>query len=58
MCHMHSPATSVHSSRLELTHLLRRPSGMLARSGSYNVRSRVIDDDKTVYGTCISPYEP
>ena len=26
------------------------PSGMLARSGSYNVRSRVIDDDKNVYG--------
>lgn len=25
------------------------PSGMLARSGSYAVRSRVIDDDKNVY---------
>ncbi|GAA5857881.1 hypothetical protein JCM5296_001777 [Sporobolomyces johnsonii] len=25
------------------------PSGMLARSGSYNVRSRVIDDDKNIY---------
>ncbi|KAF9008912.1 immunoglobulin E-set [Cyathus striatus] len=25
------------------------PSGMLARSGSYNVRSRVIDDDGEVY---------
>ncbi|GAA6041156.1 hypothetical protein JCM8097_004143 [Rhodosporidiobolus ruineniae] len=25
------------------------PSGMLARSGTYTVRSRVIDDDKTVY---------
>ncbi|KAK4047262.1 rho GDP dissociation inhibitor [Microbotryomycetes sp. JL201] len=25
------------------------PSGMLARSGSYSVRSRVIDDDKTIY---------
>ncbi|KAK4047957.1 rho GDP dissociation inhibitor [Microbotryomycetes sp. JL221] len=25
------------------------PSGMLARSGSYTVRSRVVDDDKTVY---------
>lgn len=25
------------------------PSGMLARSGSYTVRSRVIDDDKNVY---------
>ncbi|GAA6022926.1 hypothetical protein JCM11491_006631 [Sporobolomyces phaffii] len=25
------------------------PSGMIARSGSYNVRSRVIDDDKHVY---------
>jgi len=29
------------------------PSGMLARSGQYNVRSRVIDDDGEVYaGTC------
>lgn len=29
------------------------PSGMLARSGSYNVRSRVIDDDGAVYaGMC------
>lgn len=29
------------------------PSGFLARSGSYNVRSRVIDDDGEVYaGTC------
>jgi len=25
------------------------PSGVLARSGSYNVRSRVVDDDKEVY---------
>jgi hypothetical protein len=25
------------------------PSGMLARTGSYNVRSRVIDDDSTVW---------
>jgi Rho GDP-dissociation inhibitor len=25
------------------------PSGLLARSGSYNVRSRVIDDDREVY---------
>jgi len=25
------------------------PSGLLARSGSYNVRSRVIDDDGEVY---------
>ncbi|GAA5820649.1 hypothetical protein JCM11251_003094 [Rhodosporidiobolus azoricus] len=25
------------------------PSGMLARSGTYTVRSRVLDDDKTVY---------
>lgn len=25
------------------------PSGMLARSGSYQVRSRVIDDDSQVY---------
>jgi hypothetical protein len=25
------------------------PSGMLARSGTYNVKSRVIDDDGEVY---------
>ena len=25
------------------------PSGMLARTGSYNVRSRVVDDDGEVY---------
>lgn len=25
------------------------PSGMLARSGSYSVRSRVVDDDGIVY---------
>ncbi|GAA5874820.1 hypothetical protein JCM16303_002997 [Sporobolomyces ruberrimus] len=25
------------------------PSGMIARSGTYNVRSRVTDDDKTIY---------
>lgn len=25
------------------------PSGMLARSGTYNVRSRVIDDDGEIY---------
>ena len=31
------------------------PSGMLARSGSYNVRSRVVDDDGEVFaGTCIA----
>jgi hypothetical protein len=31
------------------------PSGMLARSGSYNVRSRVIDDDGEVFaGNCYS----
>lgn len=29
------------------------PSGLLARSGSYNVRSRVVDDDGEVYaGMC------
>ena len=29
------------------------PSGILARSGSYGVRSRVVDDDGEVYaGTC------
>ncbi|KAJ7228800.1 immunoglobulin E-set [Mycena pura] len=27
----------------------RSPSGMLARSGTYNVRSRVVDDDGEVY---------
>jgi len=26
-----------------------RPSGMIARSGTYSVRSRIIDDDKAVY---------
>ena len=32
------------------------PSGMLARSGSYNVKSRVVDDDGEVYaGTCSLP---
>lgn len=25
------------------------PSGMLARSGSYNVRSRIVDDDHNIY---------
>ena len=25
------------------------PSGMIARSGKYEVKSRVIDDDKNVY---------
>jgi Rho GDP-dissociation inhibitor len=25
------------------------PSGMLARSGTYNVRSRVVDDDGEIY---------
>lgn len=25
------------------------PTGMLARSGTYNVRSRVLDDDKEIY---------
>ena len=25
------------------------PSGMLARSGTYNVKSRVIDDDGNIY---------
>jgi len=27
----------------------KSPSGMLARSGSYNVRSRVVDDDGNIY---------
>ena len=31
------------------------PSGMLARSGTYSVRSRVLDDDGEVYaGKCLS----
>ena len=30
------------------------PSGMVARSGTYNVRSRVIDDDKEVYAGSLS----
>lgn len=30
-------------------HPARSPSGMIARSGSYTVRSRVIDDDKHVH---------
>ena len=31
------------------------PSGMLARSGTYNVKSRVVDDDGEVYaGACPS----
>lgn len=30
------------------------PSGMLARSGSYNVRSRVLDDDGEVYAGMFS----
>lgn len=33
------------------------PSGLLARSGTYSVKSRVIDDDGEVYaGTCHSPH--
>ena len=32
------------------------PSGMLARTGTYNVRSRVIDDDGEVFaGKCHPP---
>lgn len=31
------------------------PSGMLARSGTYNVRSRVVDDDGEVYAG-MSPF--
>jgi Rho GDP-dissociation inhibitor len=30
------------------------PSGMVARSGSYNVRSRVVDDDGEVYAGTIN----
>jgi hypothetical protein len=33
------------------------PSGMLARSGSYNVRSRVVDDDGEVYAGMLLPYQ-
>lgn len=25
------------------------PAGLLARSGTYNVRSRIVDDDETVW---------
>jgi len=32
------------------------PSGMLARSGTYNVRSRVIDDDGEVYAGTFCSY--
>ena len=31
------------------------PSGLLARSGSYNVKSRVVDDDGEVYAGMCSP---
>jgi Rho GDP-dissociation inhibitor len=35
------------------------PSGLLARSGSYQVRSRVIDDDGDVYaGSLTSTLHP
>jgi Rho GDP-dissociation inhibitor len=30
------------------------PSGMVARSGSYSVRSRVVDDDGEVYAGAIN----
>jgi len=30
------------------------PSGMLARSGSYNVRSRVVDDDGNIYAGALT----
>lgn len=32
------------------------PSGMIARSGTYHVRSRVIDDDKEVYAGTFSAH--
>lgn len=32
------------------------PSGMIARSGTYNVRSRVVDDDGEVYAGAFSSY--
>jgi RHO protein GDP dissociation inhibitor len=31
------------------------PSGMLARTGTYNVRSRVVDDDGEVYAGSFFP---
>jgi len=34
------------------------PSGMIARSGSYNVRSRVIDDDGEVYAGMLTTCRP
>jgi len=34
------------------------PSGMIARSGSYNVRSRVIDDDGEVYAGMLITCRP
>jgi hypothetical protein len=32
------------------------PSGMLARSGTYNVKSRVVDDDGEVYAGMVHTY--
>ena len=32
------------------------PSGMLARSGSYNVKSRVVDDDGDIYAGLFSVF--
>ena len=35
------------------------PSGMLARSGTYTVRSRVVDDDGEIYiGESVTPQNP
>ena len=42
----YGPADKPYTSRF---HSEESPSGMLARSGTYNVRSRVVDDDKEVY---------
>ena len=32
------------------------PSGMVARSGTYHVRSRVVDDDGAVYAGLLFPF--
>ena len=34
------------------------PSGIVARSGSYNVRSRVVDDDGEVYAGTLVLFRP
>ncbi|BGP16646.1 rho GDP dissociation inhibitor [Rhodosporidiobolus nylandii] len=46
MCGSYGPAADPVVKRIVTE---EAPSGMLARSGSYSVRSRVIDDDKNIY---------